>query len=153
MEVRAGEGVPDLARIQRITKREGACGIVSRSHRSASKATCIVPILSDDPQPRMSYRSASRVHKNPPLNHVNTIRIMSFLRLNCRALRKRYAERYISVTSPSTLGVLQKKVLLKAFKIRKSPQVSRNGYTPKSLPVMVFYAKKSGRAGRSRKNP
>ena len=78
---------------------------------------------------------------------------MSFLRLNCRALRKRYAERYISVTSPYTLGVLQKKVLLKAFKIRKSPQVSRNGYTPKSLPALVFYAKKSGRAGRSRKNP
>ena len=93
----------------RITKREGACGIVPRSHRSASKTACIVPILSDDPQPSRTYRSASRVCKNSPLNHVNTIRIMSFLRLNCRALRKRYAERYITVTSPSTSGVLQKK--------------------------------------------
>ena len=126
INIRTGERVPDVpALIQRITKREGACGIVSRS-----------------------YRSASRVYKNPPLNHENTIRIMSFLRLNCRALRKRYAERYISVTSPSTLGVLQKKVLLKAFKIRKSPQVSRNVNTPKSLPVIVFYTKKSGRPGR-----
>ena len=77
---------------------------------------------------------------------------MSFLRLNCRALRKRYAERYISFTSPYTLGVLQKKVLLKAFKIRKSPQVSRNINTHKSLPAMVFDAKKSGPQNKHKTN-
>ena len=95
------EGVPDFARIQRITKREGACGIVSRSYRSASKAACIVPILSDDPQPSRSYRSASRVHKNSPLNHVNTIRIMSFCTLKLssvtEALRRALHQRYITI--------------------------------------------------------
>jgi len=38
----------------------------------------------------------------------------------------------------------KKKKILKAFKIRKSPQVSQNVNTPKSLPALVFYTKKQG---------
>ena len=65
---------------------------------------------------------------------------------------QRYAERYIGVTLSFLHGVLQKKVLLKAFKIRKSPQVSRNVNTPKSLPAMVFDAKKSGPQNKHKTN-
>ena len=62
------------------------------------------------------------------------------------ALRRALHQRYIAIY----LWCFTKKMILKAFKIRKSAQVSRNGYTPKSLPVMVFYTKKSGRpAGRA----
>ena len=73
------------------------------------------------------------------------------------ALRRALHQRYITIY----LRCFTKKTTLKAFKIRKSPQVSRNGYTPKSRSAIPFYNKKkrpaglpgrADRAGRSRKN-